>query len=249
MTRSPNAYGDYLQLDQVLSAQHPQSDDHDSHAFRSEHFFIIAHQCTEMWTKQILLDCACAEDDMTSPDGMLDRAHRNLLRVVAVLDLMTANVRVLGHLSPTEFAQLRHLLGEASGAQSTQLRRFFAHVGVPHGTGSLLVAYGHALAHRGMTLHDVFRPNQGSGQLASLADALLAIAESTWEWQLAHSRIAYRMLGNAPGTAGTQGVDHLLRRTAIPFQELWDARSFLHNDAVPSTTSSTRKDCHLPNEN
>jgi tryptophan 2,3-dioxygenase len=231
MIRSSNAYGHYLQLDQVLSAQHPRSDKDNSQAFRSEHFFIVVHQCTEMWTKQILLDCACAEDDMTSPDGLLDRAHRSLLRVAAVLDLMTAHVRVLGHLSLTEFAQLRCHLGEASGAQSLQLRRFFAHVGLPDRTGSLLVAYRHALSHYGLTLNDVYRPNQASGPLVTLADALLAVAESTWEWQLAHTRIAYRMLGNAPGTAGTQGIDHLLRRAAIPFQELWDARSSLYDDA------------------
>jgi tryptophan 2,3-dioxygenase len=240
VTCLPNGYGDYLQLAQVLSAQHPRSGGCDSQTFRSEHFFIVAHQCTELWTKQILLDCAAAEDDMTSPDGMLDRAQRNLLRVAAVLDLMTAHARVLVQLSPVEFAQLRHHFGGASGAQSQQLRRFFAYVGVPHGTGSLLVAYRHALSHRGMTLHDVYCKTHGSEPLATLTDALLAIAESTWEWQLAHTRIAYRMLGSTPGTGRTQGVDHLLRRAAIPFQELWDARSFLHDDAVPSTTSSPR---------
>ena len=38
-------YGDYLRLDQILSAQHPVSDHH------NEPLFIIQHQTSELWMK------------------------------------------------------------------------------------------------------------------------------------------------------------------------------------------------------
>ena len=37
------SYGDYLHLDQVLSAQHPRSPDH------NERLFIVQHQTSELW--------------------------------------------------------------------------------------------------------------------------------------------------------------------------------------------------------
>ena len=37
------SYGDYLQLDKVLSAQNPQSEEHD------EMLFIVMHQVSELW--------------------------------------------------------------------------------------------------------------------------------------------------------------------------------------------------------
>jgi hypothetical protein len=39
------SYGDYLHLDQLLTAQKPQSDKHD------EMLFIIIHQSSELWLK------------------------------------------------------------------------------------------------------------------------------------------------------------------------------------------------------
>ncbi|HRH89511.1 MAG TPA: tryptophan 2,3-dioxygenase family protein, partial [Rubrivivax sp.] len=42
------SYGDYLHLDQVLSAQHPLSPDH------NEMLFIVQHQTSELWMKLML---------------------------------------------------------------------------------------------------------------------------------------------------------------------------------------------------
>ena len=39
------SYGDYLGLDQILSAQHPRSPNH------NEMLFIIQHQTSELWIK------------------------------------------------------------------------------------------------------------------------------------------------------------------------------------------------------
>ena len=50
------SYGDYLQLDAILHAQHPLSPDH------NEMLFIVQHQTSELWMKLMLheLDAATA---------------------------------------------------------------------------------------------------------------------------------------------------------------------------------------------
>ena len=45
---SDMSYGDYLHLDQVLTAQHPLSPDH------NEMLFIVQHQTSELWMKLML---------------------------------------------------------------------------------------------------------------------------------------------------------------------------------------------------
>ncbi len=48
------SYGDYLGLDQILSAQHPLSPDH------NEMLFIVQHQTTELWMKLMLHELRAA---------------------------------------------------------------------------------------------------------------------------------------------------------------------------------------------
>ena len=50
------SYGDYLHLDQVLSAQHPLSPDH------NEMLFIVQHQTSELWMKLMLHELEAAID-------------------------------------------------------------------------------------------------------------------------------------------------------------------------------------------
>jgi hypothetical protein len=42
------SYGDYLGLDQILTAQHPRSPNH------NEMLFIVQHQTSELWIKLML---------------------------------------------------------------------------------------------------------------------------------------------------------------------------------------------------
>jgi tryptophan 2,3-dioxygenase len=48
------SYGDYLQLDAVLNAQHPLSPDH------NEMLFIVQHQTSELWMKLMLHELRAA---------------------------------------------------------------------------------------------------------------------------------------------------------------------------------------------
>ncbi len=49
-------YGSYLALDQLLTAQHPVSDPQ----HHDEMLFIIQHQTTELWLKQLLHELSSA---------------------------------------------------------------------------------------------------------------------------------------------------------------------------------------------
>lgn len=109
-------YGSYLGLDQLLSAQHPVSnpEHHD------ELLFIIQHQTTELWLKQLLHELSSARDLLASDD--LREALKRVARVKKIQDVMTQQWSVLATLTPTEYAQFRGALGNSSGFQSVQYR-------------------------------------------------------------------------------------------------------------------------------
>ena len=62
------SYGDYLGLDQLLTAQHPKSTEH------NELLFIIQHQTTELWMKLALHELTGARDAVIA--GNLSRHSR-----------------------------------------------------------------------------------------------------------------------------------------------------------------------------
>lgn len=109
-------YGSYLALDQLLTAQHPVSvpEHHD------EMLFIIQHQTTELWLKQLLHEISSARELLASDD--LREALKRVARVKKIQDVMTQQWGILATLTPTEYAQFRGSLGNSSGFQSVQYR-------------------------------------------------------------------------------------------------------------------------------
>jgi len=107
-------YGEYLQLDQILSAQNRLSDHHD------EMLFIVIHQVSELWMKLILHELreaiACIERDE------LDPAFKMLARISKIQSQIISAWDVLSTLTPSEYMQFRDKLGQASGFQSYQYR-------------------------------------------------------------------------------------------------------------------------------
>ncbi len=107
-------YGDYLQLDAILNAQHPRSPDH------NEMLFIIQHQTSELWMKLMLHELRAAiqgvaKDQLGSTFKMLARVSRIMEQLVHAWD-------VLATMTPPEYSAIRPYLGEASGLQSMQYR-------------------------------------------------------------------------------------------------------------------------------
>lgn len=115
-TEPPRAmsYGDYLDLDTVLDAQHPRTPAHD------ELLFIVQHQATELWLKLLLHELAAAtaliEADSLRP------SFKMLARVARVMRVLIESWDVLATMTPSEYSTFRGDLGMSSGYQSFQYR-------------------------------------------------------------------------------------------------------------------------------
>jgi len=112
--RGEMTYASYLRLPTLLSAQEPVSDHHD------EMLFIIQHQVTELWLKQLTHELRSAIALIAADD--LPPALKRLARVKAIQRQMFEQWAVLETLTPIEYAQFRDSLGKASGFQSPQYR-------------------------------------------------------------------------------------------------------------------------------
>ncbi|WP_415855156.1 tryptophan 2,3-dioxygenase [Sinomonas sp. G460-2] len=110
------SYSGYLELDRLLSAQHPVSvpEHHD------ELLFIIQHQTTELWLKLVLHELRSACEWLR--DDNLGAALKAIARVKHIQKTLTEQWSVLATLTPHEYAQFRGFLGHASGFQSGQYR-------------------------------------------------------------------------------------------------------------------------------
>ncbi|QRG70780.1 tryptophan 2,3-dioxygenase [Brevibacillus choshinensis] len=107
-------YGDYLQLDKILSSQVRQSDEHD------EMLFIIIHQVSELWMKQIRHELAAAMECIRSND--LEPAFKMFARVSRIQQQLIKSWDVLSTLTPADYLKFRDKLGHSSGFQSYQNR-------------------------------------------------------------------------------------------------------------------------------
>ncbi|QTC89412.1 tryptophan 2,3-dioxygenase [Brevundimonas pondensis] len=115
-------YAGYLSLDDLLSAQHPRSDQHD------EMLFVIIHQTKELWLKQILHEMALAQSLIRAGD--LVPAYKSLARVSRIQSVMTQSWDILATMTPSDYLKFRGDLGASSGFQSDQFRRLETMLGL-----------------------------------------------------------------------------------------------------------------------
>ncbi|MEW6705157.1 MAG: tryptophan 2,3-dioxygenase [Pseudomonadota bacterium] len=108
------SYGDYLHLDQVLSAQHPLSPEH------NEMLFIIQHQTSELWIKLMLHELRAAIDCVAR--DQLGSAFKMLARVSRIMEQLVHAWDVLATMTPPEYSAIRPYLSNSSGFQSWQYR-------------------------------------------------------------------------------------------------------------------------------
>ncbi|MFC7461455.1 tryptophan 2,3-dioxygenase [Hydrogenophaga defluvii] len=108
------SYGDYLQLDQVLSAQKPLSPAHD------ELLFIVQHQTSELWMKLMLHELRGAIRHIAADE--LAPAFKMLARVSKIMEQLVHAWDVLATMTPPEYTAMRPYLGASSGFQSYQYR-------------------------------------------------------------------------------------------------------------------------------
>ncbi len=108
------SYGDYLQLDAILSAQKPRSPAHD------EMLFIVQHQASELWMKLMLHELTAAREHIAR--DALQPAFKMLARVSKIMEQLVHAWDVLATMTPPEYSAMRPYLGQSSGFQSYQYR-------------------------------------------------------------------------------------------------------------------------------
>ncbi|GMN14489.1 tryptophan 2,3-dioxygenase [Altererythrobacter sp. MTPC7] len=107
-------YSSYLDLDRILSAQHPVSGAHD------EMLFIIVHQASELWLKLCLHELELARERIAADD--LRPAFKMLARVARAQGQLIQSWDVLSTMTPHDYSTVRPHLGGSSGFQSAQYR-------------------------------------------------------------------------------------------------------------------------------
>ena len=131
------SYGDYLQLDPILSSQHRLSDHHD------EMLFIIIHQTSELWMKLILHELTAATTAIANEE--LERSFKMLARVSKIQQQLIQSWGVLATLTPAEYLEFRDKLGSSSGFQSYQNRQIEFALGFKNARTLSVYAHDEAL--------------------------------------------------------------------------------------------------------
>lgn len=108
------SYGDYLQLDAILTAQKLLSPAHD------EMLFIVQHQTSELWMKLMLHELHAAMSHIARDE--LQTAFKMLARVSRIMEQLVHAWDVLATMTPPEYSALRPYLARSSGFQSHQYR-------------------------------------------------------------------------------------------------------------------------------
>lgn len=109
------SYRDYLNLDQVLSAQTTVSSQHD------EMLFIVIHQASELWLKLAGHELSAAIDYVKDSD--FRQTFKVIARVKQILNQLTHSWDILSTMTPVDYLKFRPSLGNASGFQSYGYRR------------------------------------------------------------------------------------------------------------------------------
>jgi tryptophan 2,3-dioxygenase len=111
------SYSGYLRLPELLAQQRPlsQPEHHD------EMLFIIQHQVSELWMKQLIHELSAAIQFVRH--DQLDPCFKILSRAKLIQMQLFDQWAVLETLTPSEYMEFRGVLGHASGFQSYQYRK------------------------------------------------------------------------------------------------------------------------------
>ncbi|MBU8897304.1 tryptophan 2,3-dioxygenase [Corallococcus sp. H22C18031201] len=195
-------YGDYLQLDRLLSAQVPRSQP----PHHDELLFIVQHQTSELWMKLLIHELSACIRYIQA--DRLEPSFKIFARVAHIQRMLFEQWSVLETLTPNEYLEFRDTLGSASGFQSFQYRALefllgnkdphalgpFRHVPSVHGElERLLVSpsiYDEFLRHLARTGHavpadrverDWRQPYEKSSQVTEVFRRIYEDIEQHWD--------------------------------------------------------------------
>ncbi|MEP6729005.1 MAG: tryptophan 2,3-dioxygenase family protein [bacterium] len=239
-------YGSYLALDELLKLQRPRSPHPD------EMLFIVVHQASELWFKEILHELELLIDSFTKHEA--EFALFRMGRINALMRIVSAQLSALETLPPQHFAEFRRHLGSSSGSQSVQFRAIeaasglrephFMHVLQEHGAipdvvqralsrPSLQDLFLELLRRENIALEALYigeRPTT----LFFLAEAMLEYEQQFAQWRFKHVQLVERVLGPLTGgTGGTLGAKYLARTIDQKFfPALWEVRAKFYGSAA-----------------
>jgi tryptophan 2,3-dioxygenase len=232
-------YGSYLDLDRLLDLQHPRSPHPD------ELLFIIVHQSSELWFKEILHEIDLLVESLRQYEA--EFALFRMGRINALMRIVSAQLSALETLPPQHFAQFRQHLGTSSGSQSVQFRAIeaasglreahFMHVLEEHAPippvvqraldrPSLQELFLDLLRVKEVELEALYTGERPT-TLFFLAEAMLEYEQQFGQWRFAHVQLVERVLGPLTGgTGGTLGAKYLARTIDQKFfPALWKVRA------------------------
>jgi tryptophan 2,3-dioxygenase len=247
------SYADYLHLDEVLTAQHPLSPDHN-----------------ELWMKLMLHELGAAMRCVSTDD--LGGAFKMLARVSRIMEQLVHAWDVLATMTPPEYSAIRPYLSRSSGFQSWQYRSIefmlgnknaamlkphahrpdvWARVDATYRAPSLYDEALRLLSRRGLpvpTSHverdwtqpytanaeveaawlQVYRDPKAHWDLYQLGEELTDLEDAFRLWRFRHVTTVERVIGFKRGTGGTSGVSYLRKMLdVVLFPEIWTLRTQL----------------------
>jgi len=131
----PLYYGDYLALDKITTAQHPESARFIPGGVHDETLFIVTHQAFELWFVQIRHELKSVlefmdQENIDDNSEEMARIVQRLERIVKIIRLINTQFEVLETMQPLDFLEFRSFINPASGFQSKQFRLIEAQLGL-----------------------------------------------------------------------------------------------------------------------
>lgn len=129
-------YSDYLQLEKMLDAQHPESDRLGQPA-HDEMLFIVIHQAYELWFKQLLYETESVirilqQPSLNDNSPELQTIVHRLSRCTTILKVLVHQIDIMETMTPMDFLDFRDKLRPASGFQSWQFKALEARLGLKY---------------------------------------------------------------------------------------------------------------------
>ena len=129
-------YSDYLELDKILGAQHPESDKQGQPA-HDEMLFIVIHQAYELWFHQLLFETESVIGILGQPalndnSPQLQTIVHRLSRCATILKVLVHQIDIMETMTPMDFLDFRDKLRPASGFQSWQFKLLEARLGLKY---------------------------------------------------------------------------------------------------------------------
>jgi tryptophan 2,3-dioxygenase len=219
---APSDYERYLRTEELLALQKEPGE----WTHRDELLFQTVHQTSELWLKLAWNEVEEATRLVSA--GELAAANRLLRRANHCIELVTATLRVLEHMAPWEYTELRKALGHGSGFDSPGFRE------IHRVTPPLGAAFHAAREAAGLSLVEVHTRGREFDELYTLAELLIEWDESLILWRVVHLKVVQRVIG--AGVVGTQGtpvevMGRLVHKSFFP--DLWEVRNTLTELNLP----------------